>query len=105
MVQINPGKLEYASAVDLVESQSKLDSQIEASEQNVLNAIKQNDDDALDLLEDRYDQLGTLSKSLANAGKKISEIIIIPKKKKIEKIIFLIILSKTTSSLCAFVFF
>ncbi len=73
MVQINPGKLEYASAVDLVESQSKLDSQIEASEQNVLNAIKQNDDDALDLLEDRYDQLGTLSKSLANAGKKIRD--------------------------------
>ena len=73
MVQINPGKFEYASAVDLVESQQQLDSQIAASEQNVLAAMKQNDADALDLLEKQYDQLGDLSKSLADAGKKIRD--------------------------------
>lgn len=73
MVQIKPGNLEYAGAVDLVESQKQLDSQISASEQNVLTAMKQNDADALDILEQQYDQLGGLSKSLANAGKKIRD--------------------------------
>lgn len=73
MVQIKTGNLEYASAVDLVDSQQQLDNQIESSEQNVLAAMKQNDDDALDLLEQQYDQLGDLSKSLANAGKKIRD--------------------------------
>lgn len=73
MVQINPGKFEYASAVDLVDSQQALDNQISTSEQNVLSAMKQNDEDALDNLEKTYEQLGGLSKSLASAGKKIRD--------------------------------
>ena len=70
---IKPGKFEYASAVDLATSQEKLDNQIRQSEENYLQGVIQNDNDRLDLLEKRNDQLKLFSKNAANAVKKIRD--------------------------------
>lgn len=70
---IKPGKFEYASAVDLATSQEKLDSQIRQSEENYLASVRQNDNDRLDLLEKRNDQLKLFSKNAAGAAKKIRD--------------------------------
>ena len=70
---IKPGKFEYASAVDLATSQEKLDNQIRQSEENYLKGVIQNDNDRLDLLEKRNDQLKLFSKNAANAVKKIRD--------------------------------
>ena len=70
---LRPGKFEYASAVDLATSQEKLDNQIRASEENYLAGVIENDNDRLDLLEKRNDQLKLFSKNAANAAKKIRD--------------------------------
>ena len=70
---LKQGKFEYASAVDIATSQEKLDNQIRASEENYLQGVKENDDEKLDLLEKRNEQLTAFSKSAANAVKKIRD--------------------------------
>ena len=68
-----PGKFEYASAVDLVPSQERLDNQIRASEENYLQGVIENDNERLDLLEARNEQLTAFSKSAGAAAKKIRD--------------------------------